>query len=196
MDRRGILVVISGPSGVGKGSIREILERRMKDIQVSVSATTRPARAGEVNGTDYFFVDEKGFREMIASGAFLEYACVYGNYYGTPRDFVLRHLEAGRDVLLEIDIQGARQVREKMPEGVFIFIKPPGKEELARRLRMRGKDSEEMINRRLVAFEEEMNCLPDYDYEVLNDELESAVRRVEAIILAERSRAGTTKDKE
>lgn len=188
MDRKGILVVISGPSGVGKGSIREMLEQRMRDMQVSVSATTRPAREGEVEGADYFFVDEKSFRHMIGKEAFLEYACVYGNYYGTPREFVEKRLAAGQDVLLEIDIQGAMQVKEKMPEGVFIFIQPPSKEEIACRLRKRGKDSEEMIARRLVAYEEEMNYLPEYEYAVINDDLESAVRKVEAIIIAERCR--------
>lgn len=196
MKRRGILVVISGPSGVGKGSIRGMLERRMDDIQVSVSATTRPARAGEVEGTDYFFVDEGCFQEMIAQDAFLEYACVYGNFYGTPRLFVEQNLDAGRDVLLEIDIQGAMKVKSKMPEGVFIFIKPPCKEEIARRLRSRGKDSDEMIARRLVSYDEEMSCLPEYNYEVLNDNLENAVRKVEAIIIAERCRTRSTKDKE
>ncbi len=188
MGRRGILIVMSGPSGVGKGSIREMLVSRISDIVVSVSATTRPARAGEVEGTDYFFVDSDHFRQMIDAEAFLEYARVYENYYGTPRAFVEEQLEAGQDILLEIDIQGAMQVKARMPEGVFIFIKPPDKAEIARRIRCRGKDSEEMIACRLQAYDEEMSHLPEYDYEILNDELARAVDKIEAIVIAEHCR--------
>lgn len=188
MGRRGILFVISGPSGVGKGSIREMLVKEIEELVVSVSATTRPARAGEVEGTDYFFIEESRFRSMIDADDFLEYASVYGNLYGTPRSFVEERLNGGQDVLLEIDIQGAMQVKQKMPEGVFIFIKPPSKEEIARRLSSRGKDSEETIARRLIAYEDEMKFLPEYDYEVLNDELTRAVCKTAAIITAERCR--------
>lgn len=186
MKRRGILFVISGPSGVGKGTIREALLKRMHDIKVSVSATTRLPREGEIDGKDYFFLSHDEFKKMIDEDKFLEWANVYQNFYGTPRDFVLKNLEQGQDVLLEIDIQGALQVKNKMPEGVFIFIYPPNIEALAERLCARGKDSRESIERRLAACEEELKHVKYYDYVVVNDDLQMAVNKTEAIIIAER----------
>lgn len=186
MKRRGILFVISGPSGVGKGTIREALLKNMQDIEVSVSATTRPPRPGEVHGKDYFFLSRDEFKKMIEEDKFLEWANVYQNYYGTPRDFVIENLQQGKDVLLEIDIQGAMQVKSKMPEGVFIFIYPPDIKTLSERLCTRGKDSKESIERRLAACEEELRHVKYYDYVVVNDELEAAVKKTEAIIIAER----------
>ena len=125
MTRKGILFVISGPSGVGKGTVREALLKGRDDIQVSISASTRPPRSGEIDGVDYFFMDRDTFLKKVEEDQFLEWATVYSNLYGTPRDFVVNNLNNGCDVLLEIDIQGAMQVKQKMPEGVFIFISPP-----------------------------------------------------------------------
>jgi len=147
--RKGILFVISGPSGVGKGTLKDRLLARQEGIEYSISATTRPMRDGEINGVHYFFLAKPEFERMIASGDFLEWAVVYDNYYGTPRRFVLDNLNQGKDVLLEIDIQGARQIRDRYPEGVFIFIAPPSLTELAKRLELRGKDSPEVIRQRL-----------------------------------------------
>ena len=157
MERKGILFVISGPSGVGKGSIVENMLPFMSEILVSISATTRPARKGEIHGKDYFFISAEDFQELINNHQLLEWAEVYGNFYGTPRDFVMKNLAAGQDVLLEIDIQGAMQVKEKVPEGVFIFIAPPSVEILAARLQARGKDSRESIDVRLAACQDETN---------------------------------------
>ena len=184
----GILFVISGPSGVGKGTIKDNLLPRLGNIKLSVSATTRAPREGEVDGQDYFFVSLEAFSSMLDRGGFIEYAQVYNNMYGTPREYVLENLRNGIDVLLEIDIQGAMQVKSKMPQGVFIFIEPPNIEELAHRICHRGKDSEESIARRLAACEAEMEHLRYYDYSVVNDELEEAVNKVQAIIVAERCR--------
>lgn len=186
--RMGILFVISGPSGVGKGTIRDIVLSRLCDLKISVSATTRSPREGEAEGRDYFFLSNEEFSSMLDRGEFLEYAQVYTNMYGTPREYVLENLRQGVDVLLEIDIQGAMQVRSKMPRGVFIFIEPPSVEELANRICNRGKDSEESIARRLAACEAEMEHLKCYDYSVVNDKLEDAVNKVQAIIVAERCR--------
>ncbi len=186
MSRRGILFVLSGPSGVGKGTIRENLLADRNDIQVSISATTRTARIDELDGVDYFFMDKASFLLKQSRGEFLESATVYSNMYGTPRDFVESNLLKGRDVLLEIDIQGAMQVKEKMPEGVFIFISPPTVDDLLSRLCKRGKDSVESIEERMASCRQEMSYMSDYDYVVINDDLDEAVKKVEAIIIAER----------
>lgn len=188
MTRKGILFVISGPSGVGKGTVREALLKGRDDIQVSISASTRPPRPGEIDGVDYFFIDRDTFLKQVEDDQFLEWASVYSNLYGTPRDFVVNNLNNGRDVLLEIDIQGALQVKRKMPEGVFIFISPPSIEALAQRLCGRGKDSKQSIEERLAACEQEMQQMGQYDYVVVNDEVEKALKKVEAIITAERCR--------
>jgi len=187
-NKKGILFVLSGPSGVGKGTIKDALLAEMNDICVSISATTRQARAGEVDGKDYFFVSETVFDNMIKDEKLLEWANVYTNSYGTPRDFVLSNLEKGLDVLLEIDIQGALQVKKIIPEGVFIFLSPPNIEELARRLCSRGKDSQESIDLRMAACKEEMTYIKYYNYVVVNDYVEEAVKKVRAIICAERCR--------
>lgn len=184
--KRGILFIISGPSGVGKGTVKENLLTKINDICVSVSATTRMPREGEIEGKDYFFVSHSQFEDMIRKDELLEWAKVYTNMYGTPRDFVEKNLEKGRDVLLEIDIQGALQVKNKMPEGVFIFLAPPNVEELARRLSSRGKDSRESIELRLAACEEEMTHIKYYNYVVINNKVDEAVDNVHSIIKAER----------
>lgn len=188
MTRKGILFVVSGPSGVGKGTVRQMLLQDRDDILVSISATTRPPRPGEKDGQHYFFLDRDTFVKKIENDQFLEWATVYSNLYGTPREFVCDNLNQGRDILLEIDIQGAMQVKQKMPEGVFIFLSPPSIEDLARRLCQRGQDSKESIEERLAACEHEMKQMVYYDYLVINDQVTDAVRKIEAIIIAERCR--------
>jgi len=185
---RGLLVVVSGPSGVGKGTICEVLCRRNDRISLSISATTRSPRAGEVDQVHYYFTTPERFREMIARGELLEWAEVYGDYYGTPRAPVARMLESGRDVILEIDVQGALQVKERTPGAVLIFVWPPSPAELERRLRGRAKDSEEQIARRLEWARTELQAVPKYDYVVVNDQVEDAVCKVEAIMVAEKCR--------
>ena len=186
MTRRGILFVISGPSGVGKGTIKKALLPRMDDLKDSISATTRKPRSSEVHAREYFFLTEDEFKELIDQGKFIEWANVYSNMYGTPREFVINNLEQGQDVLLEIDIQGALQVKKSMPEGVFIFIAPPTLDDLINRLCCRGQDSPESIATRVAASKKEMSYITEYNYVVINDKLEEAVKKTEAIIIAER----------
>lgn len=188
MTRKGILFVISGPSGVGKGTICKRLLAKMPDVYLSISATTRPPRSGELHGRDYYFLSRADFEHMINNNEFLEYAKVYNNYYGTPAAFVQDHLEQGHDVLLEIDIQGAMQIKNNFPQGVFVFIQPPNIKALKTRLTLRGKDSKESIQKRLSTCEWEMDQYIHYDYVIVNDDLQEAVRLLEAIILAERCR--------
>ncbi len=184
--KKGILFVLSGPSGVGKGTVKEALLDTMNDMCLSISATTRKPRSCEIHGKDYFFVEENEFKDMIQGDNLLEWADVYTNRYGTPRDFVLENLNKGLDVLLEIDIQGALQVKNKMPEAVFIFLSPPNLEELARRLCTRGQDSEESIDLRLATCEAEMAHIKYYNYVVINNRVDEAVEKVRSIIQAER----------
>jgi guanylate kinase len=186
--RKGILFVISGSSGVGKGTINKALLTILDDIKLSISATTRPMRTGEIEGKDYFFVSGEEFTNRLDNQDFLEYAHVYSHWYGTPLQFVVENLRQGIDVLLEIDVQGAMQVKEKMPEGVFVFIQPPSIEDLAHRIKNRGKDSPQSIKDRMAACEQEMDMIRYYDYVVVNDNLEDAVFKVQSIITAERCR--------
>lgn len=188
MERRGILFIVSGPSGVGKGTIREKLMENESGFAYSISVTTRKPRDGEVDGRDYFFVSAAQFETMIQKDELLEWAQVYNHYYGTPKDFVANMLENGQDVLLEIDMQGAMKVKRSFPSGVFVFIRPPDLEALGQRLRSRGKDSEDEIQKRLAQFEEEMRFLDDYDYVIINDDLPTAVNALKSIITAERLR--------
>lgn len=188
MTKQGILFVISGPSGVGKGTIKNALLKVMDDLQESISATTRKPRKGEVHGREYYFYNKETFLSMIEDGELLEYAHVYDNMYGTPKSFVLDSINHGQDIILEIDIQGAMQIKKMMPDGVFIFIQPPSKKELARRLTGRGKDSEDSIKTRLAACEEEMAQVQNYDYAVVNDKLDGAIDKIRSIVLAERCR--------
>ena len=194
MTHNGILFVISGPSGVGKGTLREALLKSTPNLIDSISVTTRPARIGERDGREYFFMDRDKFENLIKQEEFLEWAQVYSNLYGTPKQFVQENLDKGLDVLLEIDIQGAMQVKAKKPDGVFIFIAPPNVEELANRLINRGKDSQDSIAERLKACYDEMEFMREYDYLVINDNISEAIKNLEAIIIAERCKIN--KDKE
>lgn len=188
--RDGKLFVISGPSGAGKGTICKAL---MEDsdparLALSVSMTTRQPREGEVHGVHYFFVTMEEFLQTIEEDGFLEHAEVYGNRYGTPKAMVLEQLSKGVDVILEIDIQGALNVKKAYPEGIFIFILPPSMAELRKRLTGRGTDSPEQIDLRLSKTLSEIAYIEEYDYCVVNGELDEAVRRVKAILIAEHSR--------
>ena len=184
--RKGLLVVVSGPSGAGKGTICHALLEKEPHLAYSVSATTRKPRAGEIEGESYYFLSVEAFEEMIEKDALLEWAKVYDNYYGTPLKKVEEKLAAGEDILLEIDTQGAMKVREKFPEGVFIFILPPSLAELERRIRGRDTETEEVLQKRLKAAVEEIEVGRLYKYVVINDEVERAVAAVRAVLAAEK----------
>lgn len=181
-----MLIVLSGPSGVGKGTVRKaIFEQGGNDFVYSVSMTTRQSREGEVNGEDYYFVTKAEFEAEIASGGMLEYAQYVDNYYGTPLKYINQTLDEGHDVFLEIEVQGAMQVREKMPDGVYIFLTPPDLKELKNRLVGRGTDSIEVIDKRIETAVSEIKMMQNYDYAVVNDEVPLAVERIKEIIAAE-----------
>ena len=189
MSERGLLIVFSGPSGVGKGTVRAaIFESSQHQFDYSVSMTTRQQRPGEVDGKDYFFTTREAFEEKIKSGQMLEYAEYVGNYYGTPLEYVNQTLDQGKDVFLEIEVQGALQVKEKVPDGVFIFLTPPDLDELRGRLSGRGTDSLAVINERMEKAREEIKLMSEYDYAVVNDEVHLAVERVKKIVEAEHFR--------
>lgn len=186
---RGNLIVIAGPSGVGKGKlVKELLARDPDGLVVSISATTRSPRPDEVDGVDYFFVDEAGFDRLIADGDLLEWAEVFGgNRYGTPRGFVEWRRSAGTDVILEIDVQGAAQVREQVPDAILILLEPPSLEELERRLRGRGTEKDRHIEERLAKAERELEQAPWFHHRVVNDQVARAADEVAAIIGSSRS---------
>lgn len=189
MTERGLLIVFSGPSGVGKGTVRqEIFSTPDHKFEYSVSMTTRQKRPGEVDSIDYFFRTREEFEELIKNGQMLEYAEYVGNYYGTPLTYVNETLDKGIDVFLEIEVQGALQVKKKVPDGVFIFLTPPDLDELKDRLVGRGTDSEEVIRQRIERAKEEIALMREYDYAVVNDEVPLAAERVKRIIEAEHFR--------
>lgn len=194
MVQKGILIVLSGPSGAGKGTICKELLRSRPEIYYSISATTRQPRTGEENGVNYFFVSHDQFKIMINNDELLEWAEVYGNYYGTPSSYVMKLLAQGKDVILEIDTQGAMKVKKKFPEGVYIYIVPPSLDELADRIYKRGTDSLDSIKNRLNCACEELNCAYNYNYVVVNDEVTEAVNKVAAIINAEKCRTTRNDD--
>lgn len=187
--RKGLLLVVSGPAGVGKGTIDQILLQRHENMKLSVSATTRAPRPGEIDGVHYFFITEERFQEMIREDAFLEYMNVFGmNHYGTPRDFVREQTSLGNDIILEIDVNGAMNVRKACPDAVLVFIAPPSMDQLRARLVGRGTETAEAIERRTRTAYDEIARIPDYDYVVVNDDLDTAVEEMEAILRAEHSR--------
>lgn len=188
MAEKGLLLVISGQSGAGKGTIAAALRQADPSLRLSVSATTRAPRKGEVNGLHYYFMKIDEFKELIKNDQLLEWAEVYGNYYGTLREFVKKHLEKGEDVLLEIDIQGALQVKQKFPEAVLVFIAPPSKSVLKSRLVSRGTDTQEEIEKRLNCAVDEMELATRYDFIVINNDITKALENVQTVIAADKLR--------
>lgn len=196
MPERGLLIVLSGPSGVGKGTVRKALfEKDDNQFEYSISMTTRNKREGEVEGVDYFFRSKEEFEQLISEGKMLEYAEYVGNYYGTPLDYVNKTLDEGKDVFLEIEVQGAMKVKEKIPDGVFIFLTPPDFSELKARIVNRGTDELAVIEKRMTKAKEEIEMMRHYDYAVVNDEVELAVQRIKKIIESEHYRVNHVIDR-
>ncbi|MGD0456802.1 MAG: guanylate kinase [Terriglobia bacterium] len=185
---RASILVISAPSGSGKSTLVRRLIASLPELAFSVSHTTRPRREGEKDGRDYFFVTRKRFERMIAAGDFIEWAEVFGHLYGTSKGQIARALKAGRDILLDIDVQGHQQVRKRLPEALSVFVLPPSFRELKRRLTDRHSDSPQVIERRLVAARQEISHWPDYDYLVVNDRLSLATQALRAVVRAGRFR--------
>lgn len=191
---KGILIVLSGPSGTGKGTICKSFLDKNKSVKLSISCTTRTPREGEVDGVNYFFTEKEKFEDMISKDEFLEYANVYGNYYGTPKAYVEDMLNKGHDVILEIDTQGALNVKEKFSDGVYIFIMPPSLEELESRIVGRGSETEETLKKRLGAAASEIKLAEKYNYAVINDTIDEAVKKIESIIIAEKCKIDRAKN--
>lgn len=184
-EQKGILFVLSGPAGVGKGTVRKRLFEKETHLKYSVSATTRTIRPGEREGVDYFYKTKDAFEQMIEQNELLEYAQYVDNYYGTPRQYVLDELEKGNDVFLEIEVQGALQVKENFPEGVFIFLFPPSLAELKNRIVNRGTETDDVIKQRLQEARKEIEMMRKYDYVVVNDDVDRAVDKVQSIVVSE-----------
>ena len=184
----GLLIVVSGPSGAGKGTICDALREHFPNIHYSISMTTRQPRPGEEDGVNYYFTDTGRFEELLKENAFLEHAKVYDHYYGTPKEYVYQMLRQGNHVMLEIDIQGAMQVKEKYPQGVFIYIVPPSKAVLEERLRGRHTDSDDVIAARLAKARNELEWIDKYDYVIVNDDLGEAIQKAAAVLKAEECR--------
>lgn len=178
----GKLIVLTGPSGVGKGTLMRSLLQRHPELYYSVSATTRAPRPGEVDGKNYYFINRSKFEQLLAQGEFLESAEFAGNYYGTPREAVLSQVQSGKLVVLEIELEGARQIRASFPEALSIFILPPSFEELERRIRGRGQDSEEAIARRLQRAKQEIQAADEFDIQIVNDDFETALTAIETAL--------------
>nr|WP_288723373.1 guanylate kinase [uncultured Sellimonas sp.] len=188
MDQKGILIVLSGFSGAGKGTVMKRLMEKYDNYALSISATTRKPREGEQDGREYFFKETEEFEKMIAQDELIEYARYVDNYYGTPRSYVEEQLSAGKDVILEIEIQGALKVKEKFPETLLIFITPPNAAELKRRLVGRGTETMDVIEGRLSRAKEEAEGIEAYDYFIVNDELETCVDDLHAVIQSEKKK--------
>ena len=192
MNRKGLLIVISGPSGAGKGTVCKSLVEK-NNVWLSVSVTTRAPREGEVHGINYFFISKNQFITKIDCSDFLEYAEVYGNYYGTPKSSVIEMIDSGKDVILEIDIQGALRVKETYKEGVFIFILPPSMKELENRIVGRDSETKESLMTRLKSAYDEINYISRYNYAVINKTVDKTVTKIESIIIAEKCRVDRIK---
>lgn len=186
MMNRGTLMVVSGPAGVGKGTVCKQFLKEHPEVKLSVSATTRSPRPGEENGREYYFLTKEEFEEKIKTDNLLEYVCFVGNYYGTLKSAVEEKLAAGTDVLLEIEVEGAMNVKKKFPDSVLVFVIPPSFAELAGRLRGRGTETEEVVERRLLRAREEFACIKHYDYVLLNDTIENAASKLNTILVAEK----------
>ncbi|MFB1098492.1 MULTISPECIES: guanylate kinase [Bacillaceae] len=185
IEQKGILFILSGPSGVGKGTVRKALFEQDTHLRYSISMTTRNMRPGEQDGVDYFYKSKEDFERLIGQNKLLEYASYVDNYYGTPRDYVEETLEAGHDVFLEIEVQGALQVKENFPQGVFIFLIPPSLEELKNRIVGRGTETPDLVKNRLNAARDEIEMMDAYDYVVVNDQLDHAVSKIQSIVQSE-----------
>lgn len=183
---KGILFIITAPSGTGKTSLVRALLQSDSNITLSISHTSRPPRSDEINGRDYHFISKPDFEEMQAHGEFLESAVVYGNLYGTSQQWINEAISSGKDILLEIDCQGAKQVRKFFPQSIGIFILPPSSDTLAKRLKTRGQDNSEIIKQRLTAVREEVSHICEFDYAIINDRLEDALKDLVSIVEAER----------
>jgi guanylate kinase len=188
MAARGQIFVLSAPSGTGKSTVAGLVRKRLPDLAYSVSLTTRAPRTGEAEGVDYHYVTRREFEERIAAGRMAEYAEIFGNLYGTSADLLEGSLDQGRDLLLDIDVKGAAQLRGHFPQGVYVFLLPPSRQELERRLRERGSESEEQVRQRLDRAVEEFAQAHHYTHLVVNDQLDQTVREVAAVITAERLR--------
>lgn len=186
MEKKGILIVISGFSGAGKGTLVKALLKKYENYALSISMTTRKPREGERDGVEYFFTDREHFEETIRQDGLIEYAQYCGNYYGTPREYVEQQMQAGNNVILEIEIQGALKIKEQFPESLLVFVTPPSAEELKRRLVNRGTESSDAIAKRLARASEESEGMEAYDYIVVNDELDVCVEEVHMLVEASR----------
>lgn len=188
MIKKGFLVVLSGPSGVGKGTVKKILTERIEEMCVAVTATTRLPRPGEVEGKSYYFKTVEEFERLVAEDAFIEHVTTYGNRYGSLKSEVRRLIDLGKIVIMEIDVKGAVKIKEQMPEALFIFVMPPSKEELERRIRGRATETDDVIKTRLSIVDGELAMADRYDYVVVNDEVTNCATKVEAIIRDEAKR--------
>ncbi len=185
---KGLLMVVSGPSGAGKGTICKEFLKTHGNVYPSVSTTTRGPRKSEVEGVNYHFISPDSFKQLLDEDAFLEHAKVYGNMYGTTKDAVMSKVNKGIDVLLEIEMQGARQVKEKYPNGIYIFILPPSLKDLEKRIQKRGSETPESMKNRLGAAYNEISFIKEYNYYIINDEIDNAVKIIEAIYISEKSK--------
>lgn len=195
MNKKGILAVVSGFSGAGKGTLmKELLNQHQDQYALSISATTRKPREGEEHGREYFFLTVEEFQNMIAKDALIEHACYVGNYYGTPRSYVEEQMAAGRDVILEIEIQGALEVKKKFPDTLLLFVTPPSAEVLEERLRGRGTETEEVIRERLKRASQEAMYMDQYDYILVNDNLETCVEQMHQLIQSQHEKVSENLD--